>query len=433
MPTGLRFLSHSCLLLEDGDGDLLMDPWFFGGVFNDSSSLLAPPDLDTLDLSRLRHVWISHTHPDHFHVPTLRWIRNRVTGPLTAFVRRSPNPTLRKTMSNLGFDVVELRANREHRVTKDLSLTLFTGGHDSSLVVCHRDRVILNQNDCVLDDRTIRRLKRRFPSLDAWFYQFSIGGFFANADDPEKIRAMRSGFLDQIAHFHALLQPTTFVPIASFVRYVKRENAFLNDYAVTPAELMSVHPNIPLQIPWPGDEILWEGWEEASRINENRWSGLFAEDFEIKRPELVNEAQILAAGKRLVRDAPAKVAKVAPPETHIAIAETGRSAVFDFRRRHFSIIESPDPTRLACRMPSEELLYFCSSRYGADVYYGGCFHVVAADLWESLVYFRSSLEPGERWGPWRRMRARVARVDRELTGGRIRAAHHRLLAKLRRR
>jgi ribonuclease BN (tRNA processing enzyme) len=184
MPTGLRFLSHSSLLLEDDDGDLLMDPWFFGDVFNGAWSLLAPPDLDALDLGRLRHVWISHSHPDHLHVPTLRWVRSRVAGPLTAYVRHSPNPTVRDTMADLGFDVVELRANRERRVTENLSLTLYTAGRDSSLVIRHRDRVILNQNDCVLADSTIRRLKRRFPRIDAWLYQFSIGGYSPTPTTP---------------------------------------------------------------------------------------------------------------------------------------------------------------------------------------------------------------------------------------------------------
>lgn len=176
--TGLRFLSHSCVLLEDDDGDLLMDPWFFGTVFNGAWSLLAPPDLDRLDLTGVRHVWISHTHPDHFHLPTLRWVRSQVEGPLTAFVRRSSNPTLRRTMADLGFDVVELRPRHTHRVTEHLALTLFTHGEDSSVVIDHRGHTILNQNDCVLDDRTLRRLTRRFPTIDVWLYQFSIGGYY---------------------------------------------------------------------------------------------------------------------------------------------------------------------------------------------------------------------------------------------------------------
>ncbi len=42
--TGLRFIAHSSLLLEDDAGDLLMDPWFFGDEFNGCWTLLAPPE-----------------------------------------------------------------------------------------------------------------------------------------------------------------------------------------------------------------------------------------------------------------------------------------------------------------------------------------------------------------------------------------------------
>jgi hypothetical protein len=407
-----------------------MDPWFSGEVFNGSWALLAPPDLDTLDLRRVRSVWISHQHPDHFHLPTLQWVRSQVAGPLTAFVRRSANPALRDTMTGLGFDVVEVGSGRAHRVSDDLVLTLLTGGEDSALVIQHRGRVILNQNDCTLGDRTLRWVARRFPSIDVWLYQSSITGAAVNAEDTDGQERHRTSFLGYVAHAHVLLRPHTFVPFASFVRYVRRENAYANEFVVTPAELMRALPDLPIQVPWPGDEIRWEGWEKASQVNGARWGEVYGAAFEPKATPPVDEAELLAAGTGLVRAAPRGAG---PAATHVAIAETGRAAVFDFPRQRFWITEHPDADRLAAVMPGDDLRYFCASLYGANVIFGGCVHVVDPVRWGALRAFRSSLEPGSTWGWGRRFRGRLARAESELAGGRLRATRHRLRGHLRQR
>ena len=49
MSTTVRFVAHSCIVVEDDRGDLLMDPWLFGNTFHDSWALRAAPDLDVLE------------------------------------------------------------------------------------------------------------------------------------------------------------------------------------------------------------------------------------------------------------------------------------------------------------------------------------------------------------------------------------------------
>ena len=77
MPQQVRFYSHAFLGVEGQREILLTDPWLFGDVFNDSWTLHAPPALDTIDFRRVRHIWLSHEHPDHMHFPSLRVIRER--------------------------------------------------------------------------------------------------------------------------------------------------------------------------------------------------------------------------------------------------------------------------------------------------------------------------------------------------------------------
>src|SRR4029434_3828563 len=76
----LRFHAHACTSLEVDGQVLLTDPWFDGTVFNRSWALRVKPDLAGIPFDRVRCVWVSHEHPDHFHLPSLRTIRERVSG-----------------------------------------------------------------------------------------------------------------------------------------------------------------------------------------------------------------------------------------------------------------------------------------------------------------------------------------------------------------
>jgi len=58
----VRFYSHACIAIEGERDTLLTDPWFFGDVFHNSWTLLAPPDIDTIDFNRVR--------TSGFHMPT---------------------------------------------------------------------------------------------------------------------------------------------------------------------------------------------------------------------------------------------------------------------------------------------------------------------------------------------------------------------------
>src|SRR5262245_21030576 len=262
----VRFHSHACIALEGERETLLTDPWLFGDVFNHAWTLCAPPALDALDLERVRHIWISHEHPDHLHFPTLRWIRDRVAGPVTVY-HRHRNAAVREAVKRLGFDVVELVPHRETAIAADISGTLFPTGIASALVIRLGDRIILNQNDCSLTRGEVDRLRCLFPRIDVWLFQFSLGGYYANPDDAEGLRAARDYHLQKIARYFEAFRPRIFVPFASFFTFAKEGNAFFNDWRVTPAQLVAALPALPTQVLWPGDVALWEGWEARNTLN----------------------------------------------------------------------------------------------------------------------------------------------------------------------
>ena len=67
----IHFVGHACIVAECADTSILMDPWLFGKIFNDSWTLLPEPKFDPAMLDKVDYIWLSHEHPDHCHFPTL--------------------------------------------------------------------------------------------------------------------------------------------------------------------------------------------------------------------------------------------------------------------------------------------------------------------------------------------------------------------------
>ena len=91
----LRTIGHACLLiLENGEPILATDPWLIGSVYWRSWWLEKYPSEDDIDVvRRSRYLYITHSHLDHFHWPSLRRL-----GPATrpaAIPRRHGRPGTR--------------------------------------------------------------------------------------------------------------------------------------------------------------------------------------------------------------------------------------------------------------------------------------------------------------------------------------------------
>ena len=66
-----RFLNHSSFVMDS----ILVDPWFKDSIFLNGWNLLKEFEYD-INKMYYEYIWISHEHPDHFHIPTLKQIKN---------------------------------------------------------------------------------------------------------------------------------------------------------------------------------------------------------------------------------------------------------------------------------------------------------------------------------------------------------------------
>jgi UDP-MurNAc hydroxylase len=60
------------LLVEAGADRLVIDPWLTGSCYWRSWWHLPPARADLVNPRTISAVYLTHEHPDHFHLPSLR-------------------------------------------------------------------------------------------------------------------------------------------------------------------------------------------------------------------------------------------------------------------------------------------------------------------------------------------------------------------------
>jgi L-ascorbate metabolism protein UlaG (beta-lactamase superfamily) len=88
----LTFVSHAGVLLEVNGRRILTDPWTCGKTFNDGWALLSPAY--EVDYRTLDYLFVSHEHPDHFNLPTLKSIPSEEKKRIRVLYQRHTSPRL---------------------------------------------------------------------------------------------------------------------------------------------------------------------------------------------------------------------------------------------------------------------------------------------------------------------------------------------------
>lgn len=288
----LTLISHASVVIEAGGSRILTDPWQFGGVFNNSWSLLVPPaDLDAM-LESIDYLWISHEHPDHFHIPTLKALpqafRKRVT---VLFQESSDHPKMVSALRDmLGFGKVELLPHRKWvRLTPALEVYCYQSRQlDSALAVRSAGKVVLNLNDCEASRKDLEQLRADLGPVEILLNQFSIAGFDG---EKAKLRAAADGIIDNMVRDHRALGATKTVPFASLVYFSCVDNHFINEFANTPrrvAERFAVE-GLELAVLLPGERFA-PGGEHDSTAALARYDAAF--DEVVTRP--LAESEVVA-------------------------------------------------------------------------------------------------------------------------------------------
>ena len=231
----IRIITHACATINDGNANLIFDPWFFGTAFNNGWKLSNNVDISRLSLGAITHACITHEHPDHFHIPTLKYI-NDIWNPIFLIQATSDRRMANFINRVLKKDVIELKDGESLNLSPSMSIEIYNHGHmDSFALIKANNSSILNINDCVLKtENSLRRIKKRLSdkSIDVLMSQYSFASYSGNAENAAEIKRMAEKHLEWIKQRNDFFQPKLFLPFASGIEWCANENKYLNDYSV---------------------------------------------------------------------------------------------------------------------------------------------------------------------------------------------------------
>lgn len=242
-----QFLGHACLNFRGPKGALICDPWLTTVPIYGNTAVKYPflPHDRLAAALKATHIYISHHHEDHFHIPTLDLFARDTTIVIPAFeyMRHPRARSMLRTLERLAFShVIALESweTIELDLGEPLRLTLIPSAksrwHDwenSGLIVKSAHWTALNLNDNLVDEALLEEIRQRAGRPDAVFVQGFPSTEFPGSFDfsvREKIRIGRQkrGNVEQAEMVIRKLAPRSVTPIACDIAWHRRPDLYRN-------------------------------------------------------------------------------------------------------------------------------------------------------------------------------------------------------------
>lgn len=375
----IKFINHACITIEENGEMIMFDPWFFGKVFNNSWSLIRETDVNDLDLSKLKYILITHEHPDYLHWPTLRSIKNNTTQEIRIIVPKRNNKNIVEGLVKLGYKVAEVPSNKQFKISQNFKITNFVSGHDSAYVIQTKDKTLLNQNDCKLFDMQVYDIKNNYPTIDYYFMQFSLAGFYANKTNIKELNNAKLNHISMIERYKKQFDPKVTIPFASYVYFCREENSFLNNYIVNLNELDDSYQFVSY-----GDKVLDMDFTNRNEKNKQIWNENIT-DLKIDKTKEVTDEQLIEAANSFLNT----ITNVSIPATTFSLYNKNKSFFVDYNKKECCFTET-NGTEVA-KVTMYDLECFYKFPWGADTMnITSCFEVYNQGLWKQNLIFRDT-------------------------------------------
>ena len=176
------------------------------------------------------------------------------------------------------------------------------------------------------------------------------------------------------------------VPFASFVRFCRNENKYLNDYIVHLDEIAEEIGWENLQVLRPNDKVFWQGNFHVSRSKKNaeKWKSLFDEDFEPFIPEEVSEDELMDTMTKNLPD-PGEQAKDDMVYV-IGVRDTETVILWNIFKKTVELYKRNPDEPPHFDIPAHDLKYMFQVPWGADTAnIAACCYVYHEGPWSSLI------------------------------------------------
>ena len=226
-----KFYNHASFLLDD----ILVDPWFSDSVFLSSWDLLSELKYN-INAINFNYLFISHEHPDHFHIPTLRTINNPESK--TVIFHKTIDGKVLKFIKEMGFKTLEC-ANSEYQDLNFGKLRVESNGFDSFFVYKKKSGgTYVNLNDYqVVDEKDLTKLQ--ITNVDFLLSQFTYANWAGNKGDNQTPKRAQRIIYDRLSTQFKILKPKKWIPFASYNYFSHEENFHMNQYVPTMSDIKS--------------------------------------------------------------------------------------------------------------------------------------------------------------------------------------------------
>ncbi len=245
----IQLLNHASVIITIGEIKMLCDPWFSGTCFEGGWGLKYD-NAACLELSKqCTHLWVSHFHTDHFHMPTLKEVA-KVNPEIVVLGNHSFNFKIDEAIKRAGFKtVVPLYERKWMKLPGNIDIIRYPStGIDNMLVIKTRDTVILNFNDCNLPFRAMKSLARKIGKVDIMLNNYNHAGKLLDYPLPEAAeiqKQFKQNFIKQVDVF----DPAFVIPFASHHYYKAKESQEQNKSLLEFSEIVEADQRVvPLNI-----------------------------------------------------------------------------------------------------------------------------------------------------------------------------------------
>ncbi|SFD62731.1 hypothetical protein [Massilia yuzhufengensis] len=244
------FLNHASFMVRTDAALLVSDPWLGGEVQAGAWGLIDGTDrsasvLETLNAAGVPiYIWCSRAQPDHLSLPFLRRLRAELRGIATFLYRPGRDRRIVDELRRLRLPVAQCRDGVPVGLSGDLRLTaLANGDGDTACLISCGGRNILNLGDRALASAAAcqsaaARVGQLAPRVDLLLTGFGSMGWCGNPEQYALREAAAKAAVERLALQVERFRPKLVVPIASFARFARADNLWLNGGRIAPAELL---------------------------------------------------------------------------------------------------------------------------------------------------------------------------------------------------
>ena len=186
----IRYNSHASITIEEDGLSIITDPWFYNPIYGGMMWQFPPTKLSLDDYIDNNYVIITHFHPDHFCVDSLKHYSKEKTTFLVP--DGQANKRIREFLGKKELRYKVMGQNQKYDIENGLEIRFFLAdnGIDSAQVITNKlGKSIFNMNDCFLSSDVLRHIGNNFNIEHAMIFFMGVGpypGSFINYTDEEK-------------------------------------------------------------------------------------------------------------------------------------------------------------------------------------------------------------------------------------------------------